>query len=592
MAAALLTSAKIRLCNSTAPFRATAVIVLYRIAPEESPAYRSLMESRDKLPAHEGRVSILLWDNSPEPARMDDLPQDVTYWQDRRNPGLAAAYNKALEIALQSGSKWLITLDQDTIVPPCYLAQMASAARISSSHAGIGAIVPQIAVGEKLLSPNYFVFGAVPRWFVPGFVGIPRQPVFAFNSGAMIQADVLTQIGGYDLRFPLDHSDAMMFRRLHEYGKRVCIEGSIQLRHEFSMTDMNRRMTPGRYRSSLLAESAFWDLHMNWLAGCERTVRLFLRLLRQWARDDSNELRLVTLEFLCLRMFGSRKRRLRRWQNALDRAGRPVAVLRESMSVRPKVSVCMAAYNGSRFIEQQLESILPQLDGGDEVVIVDDCSRDDTAARVLAMNDTRIRLIRHETNEGIVSTFEEAMRRATGEILFLCDDDDLWAPTKVQRALREFEVHPRAQVVISRAALIDERGARLPDARVNRRGRFVPGFWHNIFMNHYQGSAMAIRASFLGAVLPFPRRKSFLHDVWIGTRNEVAGGKTVFIDEPLVFYRRHSQNASQMHNVPRQLRVRIELLLAHLARVLWRQDFTGVSSYLSDRSEGLPDRFF
>jgi glycosyltransferase involved in cell wall biosynthesis len=225
----------------------------------------------------------------------------------------------------------------------------------------------------------------------------------------------------------------------------------------------------------------------------------------------------------------------------------------------------MAAYKGARFIEGQLASILPQLAPGDEIVIVDDDSPDDTVARAAGVNDPRIRIYLHSKNEGVVATFEDALRSATGDVLILCDDDDLWAPTKIERILAEFEKDPEVNVVTSRVALINERGERLPDAGVNRYGRFFPGFWRNVIKNHYQGSAMAIRASLLGQVLPFPHTRLFLHDVWIGTRNEALGGKVAYIDEPLVYYRRHSQNVSHTHGLLRQIRIRIDLLLAHAA---------------------------
>lgn len=546
--------------------RATAVIVLYGLAPEESPAFRSLVEARARIMPALGRISIVLWDNSPSSRSDIPLPEDVTYVHDPRNPGLAGAYNASLEMALRRGSKWLITLDQDTIVPPDYLVKMANAERRYSSCAAIGAIVPQIAVGAKRLSPNYFVFGAIPRWFSPGFRGIPRAPVSAFNSGAMLRTDALRQSGGYDTRFPVDYSDAAMFHLLHEHGKRVYVDGAIQLEHEFSMTDMNQRMKLDRYRRAMLAESAFWDLYMNWLAGCERTARLALRMVRHWMRNDRRELRHVTLQFLFLRLFRSKKTRLRRWRESLQAV--PVLAPERAEKSRPKVSVCMAAYNGARFIEAQIASILPQLAPEDEVVIVDDGSQDDTVARISEIRDSRIRLYAHEKNQGVVATFEDALRCATGNILFLSDDDDLWAPNKVDKVLQAFEQHEEAQVVASRVALIDEQGAALPDARVNRFGTFRSGFWDNVIKNHYQGSAMAIRASFLGKVLPFPRGKSFLHDVWIGTRNDARGGKTIFIDEPLVYYRRHSQNASQRHEPLRMLKVRLNLLIAHMTHSL------------------------
>src|ERR1039458_10318448 len=205
------------------PLRATAVIVLYGMAPKESHAFLSLIEARAKLTPPLGRVSIVLWDNSPFPNKEALLADSVAYIHDLRNLGLAAAYNKSLEIALQNGSNWLITLDQDTTVPPNYLVEMANAERKCLSCAVIGAIVPQIAVGAKRLSPNYFLFGAVPRWFGPGFRGVPRPPISAFNSGAMVRTDVLKQIGGYDTRFPLDYSDAAMFRLLHAQDRKSVV---------------------------------------------------------------------------------------------------------------------------------------------------------------------------------------------------------------------------------------------------------------------------------------------------------------------------------------------------------------------------------
>jgi glycosyltransferase involved in cell wall biosynthesis len=544
------------------PLRATAVIVLYRMAPEESLTFRSLLQARAQA-SSEADVSIVLWDNSPSPHFEQHLPENVLYFHDPSNPGLAIAYNRALEIALRQKSHWLITLDQDTVLPGGYVALMASAAHLCAGHPEVGAVVPQIVVGTKRHSPNYFLWGAIPRWHATGFRGIPMQPVFAFNSGAMIRVDAVRQIGGYDQRFPLDHSDNVMFRNLHQHGKRVYIEGRIQLQHDFALADMDRRMSTSRYRALLLAELAFWALYMNWLAGCERTLRLALRMIRHWQRGHRAELRHITWEFLLLRLFRSKKTQLRTWRGSLEQK-RPPTQVKDAQS-RPKVSVCMAACNGSRFIEAQLQSILPQLAPDDEVVIVDDASEDSTIACIESIRDNRIHLFAHEKNQGVVATFEDALRFATGQVLFLCDDDDLWAPAKVERVLSEFAAHPDARIVITRAALVDENGVRIPDARVNRYGKFIAGFWRNIFINHYQGSAMAIRASLLGAVLPFPRRKAFLHDVWIGTRNEALGGKTLFIDEPLLYYRRHSRNASRRHHPIKQIRIRIQLLVAHIA---------------------------
>jgi glycosyltransferase involved in cell wall biosynthesis len=545
----------------------TVVIVLYRMEPSQSPAFQGVMAARARLGSDLGHVDVLLWDNSPGRNVGHELPEGVAYFPDESNSGLATAYNRAIEWASHNGSEWLLTLDQDTAVPDDFFVRMTAAARASTRYAGIGAIVPQIVTGGEQLSPNYFQFGAIPQWHQTGFVGVPREPVFAFNSGAILKVTALEQVGGYDPRFWLDNSDAMIFSKLHEHGKRVYVAGDIQVEHEFSMKDMQQRMSPARYRNALFAETAFWDLRMNRVAGWERTLRLALRLVKQWWRNDSAELRRITWKALMRRLFTSRKRRLQEWmESGADRAidGRTSM----ESATEPRISACMAAYNGGGFVEAQLHSILSQLKPWDEVVIVDDGSTDDTLQRVESVGDTRIRLLKHEKNAGVVSTFEDALRSATGGVLFLCDDDDLWAPVKVRRFLDVFERRPEVGIVLSRVSMIDEMGQPMPDSRINRRGRFLPGFWRNLFMNHYQGSAMAIRASLLGRVLPFPAQKSFLHDAWIGTRNDLMGGEVAFLDEDLLYYRRHGNNASRTKSPAKQIYTRVELLLAHLVYAL------------------------
>lgn len=541
----------------------TSVIVLYRMAPTQSPAFRSLMLSRSRLSQAAGEVRVLLWDNCPAAPADLGLPDGVHYFADEGNSGLAKAYNHALAWAVEQRSEWLLTLDQDTEVPEHFFEKMAGAMRASTRFAGIGAIVPQIRAGGKQLSPNRFQFGAIPRWYRPGYQGVPRESVFAFNSGAMLKVAALQQAGGYNPRFWLDDSDAMIFSRLHEHGKRVYVAGDIQVEHEFSMKDMQGRMSPARYRNAMLAETAFWDLRMNRAAGWERTLRLLVRLAKQCMRGDSPELRNVTRQALTRRLFRSRRKRIEEW---LERTDDLVSADKGASRAgsRAKISACMAAYNGEAFVQAQLGSILSQLEAGDEIVIVDDRSTDETLNHIEQVRDPRIRLYRHEANRGVVSTFEDALRSATGDILFLCDDDDLWAPTKVTRFMELFDRRSDVEIVTSRVRLMDESDRPLPDSRINRQGRFLPGFWRNLYQNHYQGSAMAIRASLLGRVLPFPLRGSFLHDAWIGTRNDWLGGKAAFINEDLLFYRRHLKNASRTKSIGGQIQTRIDLLLAHI----------------------------
>ena len=551
------------------------VITIYKMRPCESPSLRTLLDAAG-LASQDGlELGVLVWDNTPGGQGSGEIPPGVRYQVAPDNPGLARAYNHALEIACAEGYDWLLTLDQDTILAPEFLVRIGRIARKVENTPSIAAIVPQITGDGRMLSPYWFSGGAIPRWFRKGFTGVPLRATFAFNSASTIRVTALRQIGGYHPWFWLDNSDVYMFRQLHRHGKSVFVAGDIEVGHGFSMMDMQARVTPTRYRNILLAESAFWDLEMGALAGLERTVRLIIRAYKHFRRKDGPELRALTYEFLRRRLLWSRKSRLRAWEEETRKLYPALAesqlwlFLRETSSGgRLRLSICMAAYNGERYVEKQLRSILDQLHEQDEVIVVDDASKDRTRDIISSLNDGRIRVIEHTRNCGVVASFEDAIRNATGDILFLADDDDIWAPNKAEKVLEAFHKHPDAQIVTTRVSMIDEHGSPSRDTLYSNRKVFYSGFWQNVMRNHFQGSAMAFRSSLLRSILPFPKNAGFLHDHWIGTRNAMLGGSVVFIDEPLLFYRRHSQNASRKMTRVQQVKARLQLLWAHFLRYI------------------------
>ena len=99
------------------------------------------------------------------------------------------------------------------------------------------------------------------------------------------------------------------------------------------------------------------------------------------------------------------------------------------------ISVCMATFNGGKFIREQLESILSQLPPDAEIIIADDGSTDDTLLVVDSLNESRIRVLPAERHLGVIYNFERALRASKGEIVFLADQDDVWLPGKVEMCL-------------------------------------------------------------------------------------------------------------------------------------------------------------
>ena len=206
------------------------------------------------------------------------------------------------------------------------------------------------------------------------------------------------------------------------------------------------------------------------------------------------------------------------------------------------ISVCMASYNGALYIERQLRSILCQLGQADEVIVVDDHSSDATLDVVEKISDSRIKIFRNVSNEGVLRTFERAIRLASGEIIFLSDQDDIWYPAKVRSYLQAFDGRPEVTLVLSDARVINDVGEVVTESFFKSRGGFSPGLLHNITKNKYLGCTLAFRRSLVDKFLPFPEDIP-MHDMWIGCINSIYG-TSCFLDMPLMAYRRHQYNAS------------------------------------------------
>ena len=229
------------------------------------------------------------------------------------------------------------------------------------------------------------------------------------------------------------------------------------------------------------------------------------------------------------------------------------------------ISVCMATFNGGKFIREQLESILSQLPPDAEIIIADDGSTDDTLLVVDSLNESRIRVLPAERHLGVIYNFERALRASKGEIVFLADQDDVWLPGKVEMCLAALN---EADLVMHDAFLLGlsdafesawGRNGKLSDIRTYRSG-VVANWWKNSFT----GCCMAFRRKVLDKALPFPKNLP-MHDQWLGLVAE-KNFKVKFIDEPLVEYRQHSSNATHIEKSPagvlQKIKWRLDLLKA------------------------------
>lgn len=203
-----------------------------------------------------------------------------------------------------------------------------------------------------------------------------------------------------------------------------------------------------------------------------------------------------------------------------------------------KISVCIASYNGEKYIHEQLSSILKQLKKNDEVILSDDSSNDMTVSIVESFLDDRIKIFKDQKFRNPITNFENALKHANGDIIFLSDQDDVWADDKV---IEMMDVLEKADMVVCDCSFIDNNGSVILDSYFNLV-KSSAGLIRNLRKNTYFGCCMAFRKKVLNKALPFPKDIP-MHDIWLGFVSDLFYN-SVFLNKTLTYYRRHDNNAS------------------------------------------------
>lgn len=212
------------------------------------------------------------------------------------------------------------------------------------------------------------------------------------------------------------------------------------------------------------------------------------------------------------------------------------------------ISVAVVTYNGEKYLREQLDSILANMELGDELVVSDDGSTDGTVdlLRQYQENDARIR-VTGGPGLGVIANVEHALEQCRGDYIFLADQDDVWMPDKVEKVMAVMK-EKNAVLVVHDARVVDSgcREVLMPsffDYRHSGKGALK-----NMVKNTYMGCCMAFSREVLPQVLPIPKDIP-MHDQWIGVKCDLKYHRTVFLREPLILYRRHEENVSDFsHN--------------------------------------------
>lgn len=129
--------------------------------------------------------------------------------------------------------------------------------------------------------------------------------------------------------------------------------------------------------------------------------------------------------------------------------------------INPKISVVMAAYNEEKFLKESIESILNQTFKDFELIIINDCSTDNSLEIMKSYNDKRIRIIDNQKNVGFLKSRNKALKIARGKYIAILDGDDISLPNRFKIQFNYLENNLHIFLVGSSGIFIDENGTEI-----------------------------------------------------------------------------------------------------------------------------------
>lgn len=261
------------------------------------------------------------------------------------------------------------------------------------------------------------------------------------------------------------------------------------------------------------------------------------------------------------------------------------------------ISVAVATYNGAAFLEEQFESLFAQTRQPDEVVVYDDASSDNTLALLAdlqARAPFRMKVIAGETNKHVNGAFDAALLECKGQIIFFCDQDDIWEPAKIANFMDCFERDSNVGIVFCDASQID-CGGRAIDISLwesvhftrQRRRHFKRDPLAGMLRggNFIYGMASAFR---IEAIQPFhPVRsnpRAMTHDTWFALHTLALGWKGVMLQDHLVRYRQHANQATKKDHLDKSVGRRELLASRRCAKMAQIEALTRVRDGIAEAS--------
>lgn len=214
-----------------------------------------------------------------------------------------------------------------------------------------------------------------------------------------------------------------------------------------------------------------------------------------------------------------------------------------------KIDILMATYNGEKYLKEQIESILNQSYKNINLIISDDCSKDNTR-KILEEyenKDKRVKVYYQKENLGYIKNFEFLLKQVKSEIYMLSDQDDVWLPKKVEKSY-ELLKKENADLVFGDLEVVDENLNTVYPSfgdfmLLNRKiNKYIGSYKVNYLYNCVTGCTVMSKKKYIEKMLPFPSQSKYVaHDHWLAIMLSI-NGKLAYMQEKYIKYRQHGNN--------------------------------------------------
>lgn len=268
------------------------ILVIYEMNILNSQSCKSLLECWDD------DINLLIYDNSSESKNETILneffPQEgnVQYVWDPSNPGIAKAYNIALQYANKSNMRWLLLLDQDSSLTTNFFHLLIQTKKNVTDS--IVSIIPKVKCNKKIISPQIPFLGGFAKSISQYKYGAVYRELVYINSMSLVRISFLNQIGGFSEAYPLDMLDYYINKCIYRSNKGIYIIPVI-MEHNLSVLQKNY-VKIERYRSMLEAEIKFYQAS-TLMDKLMFKMHLILRSFKFWIKNR-NKYASITLKKL------------------------------------------------------------------------------------------------------------------------------------------------------------------------------------------------------------------------------------------------------------------------------------------------------